>query len=242
MNLENQIDQMLSKITQFAENKHEVLLGKCESGEQLTSTQEHILMILANDTSTNAKIASNLNISPAAVTKAIKKLQLQELIMPSKIQSDERVIIWSLTDKALPIAQEHAKHHSKTLETYKELMKDYNGDEQKNDSTFLVSIDRGIRMKKWLLIPLLTVLFVLTACQKSTAKPEIITSFEPMYEFTKAIVGDKVEIKNIVPSNQEVHDYEPSAKDMATMSAAKVIIYNSDDLEKWVKKCSRKRS
>lgn len=83
---------------------------------------------------------------------------------------------------------------------------------KKNDSTFLVSIDRGIRMKKWLLIPLLTVLFVLTACQKSTAKPEIITSFEPMYEFTKAIVGDKVEIKNIVPSNQEVHDYEPVPK------------------------------
>ncbi|PCS00601.1 zinc ABC transporter substrate-binding protein [Lactococcus fujiensis JCM 16395] len=89
---------------------------------------------------------------------------------------------------------------------------------------------------------MLTVLFVLTACQKSTAKPEIITSFEPMYEFTKAIVGDKVEIKNIVPSNQEVHDYEPSAKDMATMSAAKVIIYNSDDLEKWVKNAQGKEA
>ncbi len=44
---------------QFAENKHEILLGKCESDVKLTSTQEHILMLLAEQISTNAKIAKN---------------------------------------------------------------------------------------------------------------------------------------------------------------------------------------
>ena len=42
MSLANQIDQFLGTIMQFAENKHEILLGKCESDVKLTSTQEHI--------------------------------------------------------------------------------------------------------------------------------------------------------------------------------------------------------
>lgn len=89
-------------------------------------------------------------------------------------------------------------------------------------------------MKKWLLIPILSVLVLLTGCQKTASKPQIMTTFEPMYEFTKAVVGDKVDVAMIVPANQEVHDYEPSAKQVAQMTDASAIVYNSNDLEKWV--------
>lgn len=99
MSLANQIDQFLGTIMQFAENKHEILLGKCESDVKLTSTQEHILMLLAEQISTNAKIAEKLKISPAAVTKALKKLQEQELIKSGRATNDERVVLWSLTEK-----------------------------------------------------------------------------------------------------------------------------------------------
>lgn len=89
-------------------------------------------------------------------------------------------------------------------------------------------------MKKYTLLLLIPILLVLTACQKTASdKPQIVTTFEPMYEFTKAIVGDKVDIVNIVPSNQEAHDFEPSAKDMTTLTNADVIIYNSRHLEHW---------
>ncbi|GAB2025469.1 metal ABC transporter substrate-binding protein [Lactovum odontotermitis] len=98
-------------------------------------------------------------------------------------------------------------------------------------------------MKKKFLLSLLLlipVLFVLTACQqsksadKSKSKQEIVTTFEPMYEFTKAVAGDKVKVTNIVPGNQEVHEFEPSAKEVATLTDAAAIVYNSDNLEKWV--------
>lgn len=89
-------------------------------------------------------------------------------------------------------------------------------------------------MKKWLLIPILSVLVLLTGCQKTASKPQIMTTFEPMYEFTKAVVGDKVDVAMIVPANQEVHDYEPSAKQVAQMTDASAIVYNSNVLEKWV--------
>ncbi|WP_374284810.1 zinc-dependent MarR family transcriptional regulator [Lactococcus sp.] len=137
MSLELQIDQFLSQVTQFAENKHEILLGKCESGVQLTSTQEHILMLLKTETLTNAKIAELLSISPAAVTKAIKKLQEQGLTISSRLQADERVVLWSLTPKALPIAQEHAQHHASTLEAYKKLTEKFTSEDQEVIHRFL---------------------------------------------------------------------------------------------------------
>lgn len=140
MSLANQIDQFLGTIMQFAENKHEILLGKCESDVKLTSTQEHILMLLAEQISTNAKIAEKLKISPAAVTKALKKLQEQELIKSSRATNDERVVLWSLTEKAVAVAKEHATHHEKTLSTYQELGNKFNDEEQEVISKFLSAL------------------------------------------------------------------------------------------------------
>ncbi|MFC4652903.1 zinc-dependent MarR family transcriptional regulator [Lactococcus nasutitermitis] len=137
MNLERQIDEFLSHLMQFAENKHEILLGECESDIKLTSTQEHILMLLMNEATTNAKISEQLKISPAAVTKALKKLQEQQLIDSARTLQDERRVMWSLTPKALPIAHEHAEHHAKTLQTYAQLVEDFSEDEQKVISQFL---------------------------------------------------------------------------------------------------------
>lgn len=91
-------------------------------------------------------------------------------------------------------------------------------------------------MKKLLLLLAIPALLILGGCTKSASKPEVVTTFEPMYEFTKAIVGDKVKVENIVPANQEVHEFEPSAKQVATMTNAQALIYNSTDLEKWALK------
>lgn len=148
MDLEHQIDQFLGKIMQYAENKHEILLGACESHLKLTSTQEHILMLLSNEVSTNARIAEQLKISPAAVTKALKKLQEQELIMSSRASNDERVVLWSLTEKALPIAKEHAEHHKKTLATYQKLGNKFNDDEQKVITKFMKLLSEELSSEK----------------------------------------------------------------------------------------------
>ncbi|EKF52529.1 zinc-dependent MarR family transcriptional regulator [Lactococcus garvieae] len=136
-NLENQIDHFLSQVMQFAENKHEILLGKCQSDIKLTSTQEHLLMLLNEEATTNARMAVTLAVSPAAITKALKKLQDLELISPTKSQTDERVVLWNLTPKAVPIAQEHAAHHAATLNSYQQLTQKYTAEEQEVIKDFL---------------------------------------------------------------------------------------------------------
>lgn len=89
-------------------------------------------------------------------------------------------------------------------------------------------------MKKILFLLFIPVFVILSACQNTAkTKPEVVTSFYPMYAFTKAVVGNEVTVKTIMPSNQDVHEFEPSAKEVATMTDAKVLVYNNNDLEKW---------
>ncbi|WP_049691319.1 metal ABC transporter substrate-binding protein [Anaerococcus jeddahensis] len=64
-------------------------------------------------------------------------------------------------------------------------------------------------------------------------KETIYASFYPIYNLTKQIAGDKFNVKSFTNLNTEVHDFEPSAKDMAELSKAKVLFLSGADLESW---------
>ncbi|KAF9404926.1 hypothetical protein HW555_014098 [Spodoptera exigua] len=56
-----------------------------------------------------------------------------------------------------------------------------------------------------------------------------------MYDFAKNVVGDAGDVELLIPAGTEPHDYEPSAKDIAKITDADVFVYNSGELETWVK-------
>lgn len=97
-------------------------------------------------------------------------------------------------------------------------------------------------MKKTLLfLASIAAVGLLAACgnqqdQKATKndKLQVMTTFYPMYEFTKEVVGDKGEVELLIPAGTEPHDYEPSAKDLAKIAESDVFVYNSPELETWV--------
>lgn len=64
-------------------------------------------------------------------------------------------------------------------------------------------------------------------------KETIYASFYPIHNLTKQIAGDKFNVKSFTNLNTEVHDFEPSAKDMADLSKAKVLFLSGADLESW---------
>lgn len=64
----------------------------------------------------------------------------------------------------------------------------------------------------------------------------IYTSFYPVYDFTSKIGGDKISVKNIVPTGTEPHDWEPTPKDMQSIAEADMLIYNGLGMEQWVEK------
>lgn len=65
-------------------------------------------------------------------------------------------------------------------------------------------------------------------------KVKIVTTFYPMYEFTKNVVGGSAEVELLIPSTIEPHDWEPTPKDIAKIQDANLFVYNSEYMETWV--------
>ena len=135
--LAEKINHFLNEVILTAENQHEILVGSCTSDVQLTNTQEHILMLLSLESLTNSDLAKRLNVSQAAVTKAVKALVEQKMLETFKDKKDARVTFYRLTDLARPIAEEHQHHHVHTLETYQRLAEQFSSDEQEVIVKFL---------------------------------------------------------------------------------------------------------
>lgn len=74
--------------------------------------------------------------------------------------------------------------------------------------------------------------------EKAEGKPRIaaIASFYPLYEFTKQVGGDKVDVSMLVPKGVEPHDWEPTIRDIQKIHQADLIIINGNGFEKWVEK------
>lgn len=92
-------------------------------------------------------------------------------------------------------------------------------------------------MKKLLLTCLASLsLLLLFACSSKTSsdKPKIVTTFYPVYEFTQKIVGNEADVELLIEAGTEVHDFEPSAKDIAIIEEADSFIYANENMETWV--------
>lgn len=135
--LAKKIDLFLNEIILKSENQHEILIGSCQSDVTLTNTQEHILMLLSEEALTNSDLAKRLNVSQAAVTKAIKSLLQREMLESSKDKKDARVTFYRLTPLAKPIADEHKQHHAHTIAAYDSLAADFSESEQETIERFL---------------------------------------------------------------------------------------------------------
>ena len=138
--LAQKIDQFLNEVILKAENQHEILIGSCTSDVPLTNTQEHILMLLSEESLTNSDLAKKLNVSQAAVTKAVKSLVRQEMLQAFKDKRDARVTLYRLTELAQPIAKEHQHHHTHTLATYHKVAEQFSDAEQAAIAKFLDSL------------------------------------------------------------------------------------------------------
>lgn len=100
-------------------------------------------------------------------------------------------------------------------------------------------------MKKFILciIVFSFITFTLSGCSaqdESSSKGQtsitMYTSIYPLYDFAKKIGQNKVEVNLIVPPGSEPHDWEPSAKLMAQMEKADILVYNGLGMELWAEK------
>lgn len=109
--------------------------------------------------------------------------------------------------------------------------------------------------RKWMALLALVGLCVLTACTQQAAPPQtsstdssaamaqemddaapvkVVTTIYPLYDLAQKIGGERVSVTLLVPETVDVHDYAPSARDIATIAEADLFIYSSHAMESWV--------
>lgn len=88
-------------------------------------------------------------------------------------------------------------------------------------------------MKKRNLIPWIPLFFSLFSCQEKKNENVIYTSFYPIYDFTKRIVGDHFDVVNLTPPGVEPHDFELSIKQVASFYDGKGLFLNGIGMEYW---------
>jgi zinc transport system substrate-binding protein len=65
---------------------------------------------------------------------------------------------------------------------------------------------------------------------------KILVTFYPLYKFTKAVGGNKVDVSLIIPPGIEPHDWEPTIQDIEQFKTASLVIINGAGFEQWLPK------
>ena len=79
-------------------------------------------------------------------------------------------------------------------------------------------------------------IFVISGCTSSKDdKTTIITTNFPAYDFARQITkGSNIEVKMLLKPGSESHDYEPTPKDIISISKSSMFIYVGGESDEWV--------
>lgn len=80
----------------------------------------------------------------------------------------------------------------------------------------------------------LGILFTTTSRIKAQDKLEVKTTFYPVYFLAQQIAGDLANVSMLLDANQDPHNYEISASDVADVQKADLFIYQDDEMEFFV--------
>src|SRR2546425_4476038 len=63
---------------------------------------------------------------------------------------------------------------------------------------------------------------------------KVLTTFYPVYDYTRNIGGDRINVSLLVPMTLAVHAFEPTPSSVQAVATANVLIYNGAGLEPWI--------
>lgn len=75
--------------------------------------------------------------------------------------------------------------------------------------------------------------FVLFGCAVEEQKSDIVTTIYPFKAIIQEIVGDKIEVKSILPAGADPHTYEMLPSDFKTIQNSAAFFYGSEALDGW---------
>jgi len=70
----------------------------------------------------------------------------------------------------------------------------------------------------------------------TVAKPVVVTTLYPLYEFARQLAGDRMEVQLLLPPGVEPHHFEPTPDDLARIHRAALFVYIGPFLEPWAER------
>ena len=68
---------------------------------------------------------------------------------------------------------------------------------------------------------------------EKAGKLRVITTLFPLYDFTRSIGGDKVDVVLLLPPGMESHSFEPKPDDIVRINKADLFVYTNRFMEPW---------
>lgn len=88
-----------------------------------------------------------------------------------------------------------------------------------------------------IIMTIIVMCFKTESVVKNEEKLQIVATLFPQYDFAKQIVKNKADVKLLLNSGVETHNYEPTGKDMITiLSGSDMFLYTGTNLEPWTEK------
>ncbi len=72
-----------------------------------------------------------------------------------------------------------------------------------------------------------------TALKKDDIKINVVTTIFPLYDFARAIGGDKVEVKMLIRPGTEVHSFDPLPSDMSAVYDCDLFLFIGGESDTW---------
>ena len=84
----------------------------------------------------------------------------------------------------------------------------------------------------------LATVLAIAGCQPAPppAKPLVVATIYPLWEFSRQVAGDRAEVVSLVPAGVEPHDWEPVPRDVSQVQRAAVFVHTGTDLDAWAEK------
>ena len=74
-----------------------------------------------------------------------------------------------------------------------------------------------------------------TGQQSNQTKIKVVASFFPIYQFVKAVGGDKIYASVLIPIGTEPHDFDPTIQEIQKANSANLLVYNGASMEEpWI--------
>jgi len=93
---------------------------------------------------------------------------------------------------------------------------------------------RGLRF--WLVLPLLALILGSTASAAGKDKLLVATTFTVIADLAKNVAGEAADIVSITRPGSEIHNYQPTPRDLLRVRDADIVLWNGLGLERWFEK------